>query len=90
MTLIFSEKGEYDKSLESHLNVINQQTDEIQSLRGKTSFPLFFNTFVLDELKSKDETVSRLQNVNVVLSERLRSVENNAEQVLNVGRSARH
>ena len=90
MTLIFSEKGEYDKSLESHLNVINQQTDEIQSLRGKTSFQLFFKHFIQDELKSKDETVSRLQNVNVVLSERLRSVENNAEQVLNVGRSARH
>ena len=38
-----------------------------------------------EDLRSKDENISRLRHVNVELIERLRTTQQSAENVLNVG-----
>ena len=41
--------------------------------------------FFSEDLRSKDENISRLRHVNVELIERLRTTQQSAENVLNVG-----
>ena len=94
----FSERIDYERSIENQMEMINQQNHEIESLRGMKSltwpkFDLFWpkkskfdlSIYFSEDLRSKDENISRLRHVNVELIERLRTTQQSAENVLNVG-----